>query len=162
MANIVKDFFDDLQRQPYNVSIEERATITDDVLTNVMTHNEDMSELGEEINDEDVWKALKSMENGKATGLDGIQYDCYKALHRMYMTRSNDEGNDKDLFDIIETLTIIHQDIEKHGTDPLEKNGFAEGWICPLYKKTDPRLPSSYRPITLLNADYKIYMKALQ
>ena len=161
MANIVKTFFDDLQRQPYNVSIEEREVITEEVLTNVITHEEDMSKLDEEINEEDVWAALRSMENGKATGLDGIPYDLYKALHRIFLARSKDEGNEKDLFDIIETLTMVFQDIEKYGTDPLEENGFAEGWICPLYKKNDPRLPSNYRPITLLNADYKIYTKAL-
>src|SRR5258705_13000501 len=40
-------------------------------------------------------------------------------------------------------------------------SAFAEGWMCPLYKKKDRREISNYRPITLLNTDYKIYTKTL-
>jgi hypothetical protein len=39
--------------------------------------------------------------------------------------------------------------------------GFAEGWMCLLHKKNDKRNVSNYRPITLLNTDYKIFTKAL-
>jgi hypothetical protein len=38
---------------------------------------------------------------------------------------------------------------------------FAEGWMCPLYKKKDRRDIANYRPITLLNSDYKMFTKAL-
>ncbi|EPS95420.1 hypothetical protein FOMPIDRAFT_1054147 [Fomitopsis schrenkii] len=33
--------------------------------------------------------------------------------------------------------------------------------MCPLYKKKDRREIANYRPITLLNSDYKIYTKVL-
>lgn len=33
--------------------------------------------------------------------------------------------------------------------------------MCPLYKKKDPTEISNYRPITLLNTDYRILTKAL-
>lgn len=53
----------------------------------------------------------------------------------------------------------MYRDIEKHGIEP--STGFTEGWMCPLYKKGDRREISNYRPITLLNSDYKIFTKAL-
>ena len=35
------------------------------------------------------------------------------------------------------------------------------GWMCPLFKKKDPTDICNYRPITLLNTDYKILTKVL-
>lgn len=37
----------------------------------------------------------------------------------------------------------------------------AEGWLCPLYKKGDKTDIDNYRPITVLNTDYKIMTKVL-
>jgi hypothetical protein len=38
---------------------------------------------------------------------------------------------------------------------------FTLGWMCPIYKKKDPTEISNYRPITLLNTDYKILTKIM-
>ena len=38
---------------------------------------------------------------------------------------------------------------------------FALGWMCPIYKKKDQTEISNYRPITLLNTDYKLLTKVL-
>ncbi|PPQ81398.1 hypothetical protein CVT24_001827 [Panaeolus cyanescens] len=42
---------------------------------------------------------------------------------------------------------------------PLSR--FAEGWMCPIYKKKDRAEIENYRPITVLNTDYKILTRAL-
>jgi hypothetical protein len=56
-------------------------------------------------------------------------------------------------------LTVIFKDIQKHGVDPC--TDFSLGWMCPIYKKKDPTEISNYRPITLLNTDYKLLTKVL-
>lgn len=38
---------------------------------------------------------------------------------------------------------------------------FSEGWMCPIYKKKDRTDISNYRPITVLNADYKIMTRTM-
>ena len=63
------------------------------------------------------------------------------------------------VFDIIAILTKVFEDIRRHGID--KRLVFAHGWMCLIYKKKDPTEISNYRPITLLNTDYKLLTKTL-
>jgi hypothetical protein len=56
-------------------------------------------------------------------------------------------------------LTRVFNDISKHGISP--RTGFNKGWMCPLYKKGDRNNVANYRPITVLNMDYKTMTKVL-
>ena len=108
------------------------------------------------LNEESVSKALDSMKNGTATGLDGCPYKLWKALKKRH---DEDTNARKQGFDIIKVLNYVYQDIQVNGLE--EKSNFAQGWMCPLYKKKDPTEISNYHPITLLNTDYKVLSKAL-
>ena len=104
----------------------------------------------------DVAEALRRSATGKATGVDGIPYEFWTTLDaRWFRLRGTEEPQ----FDCLQLLTLVYKDIEDHGT--CKEAGFADGWMCPLYKKKDRRDIANYRPITLLNSDYKIYTKVL-
>jgi hypothetical protein len=54
---------------------------------------------------------------------------------------------------------MVYNDIETHGV--AQGTGFAKSWMAPIYKKNDPANITNYRPISLLNTDYKTFTKAL-
>jgi len=56
-------------------------------------------------------------------------------------------------------LAIVFNNICLHRVDPCID--FAKGWMCLIYKKEDQTDISNYRPITLLNTDYKVLTKVL-
>jgi ribonuclease HI len=103
-----------------------------------------------------VDKAIKLAKDGTAAGLDGCPNELWKELDKRYQRTlmKNKPG-----FDIVKTLTTLFQDIQENGVD--ERLNFAEGWMCPIFKKKDPTDISNYRPITVLNTDYKILTKTL-
>ena len=82
------------------------------------------------------------MAKGKSPGPDGLGAEFYHAFGAMVAPRLH------------EMLT----EAQALGTLP---ESFSSGDSSVLYKKGDPRDVRNYRPITLLQVDYKIYSKAL-
>ena len=117
---------------------------------------ESKQKLREQITEEEVRNAIRKTNNDKAPGLDGIPIELWKSMDDQF---KNDKSNPKKKCDIVWCLTQVFTDIEKNGMSPAAN--FNEGCISPIYKKKDPDNIANYRPITLLNTDYKIYTKAI-
>lgn len=95
------------------------------------------------VTEEEVRKAILSMQTGKAPGLDGFPVEYYKQF-----------------IDILApVLTDVYYEALETGHLPTTLN---ESVISVILKKgKDSMDPASYRPISLANVDYKIFTKVL-
>ena len=94
------------------------------------------------ISREEVVKAIRSMANRKSPGPDRIPAEFYRNFEAV----------------IADKLRDVYY--EMHELGELAPS-FLEGEIALIYKKKDPRDIRNYRPITCLNADYKILTKII-
>ena len=161
MAELAKQYHETLQKEGTDRNTHhERETQIENILKEIPNEqkfpNPEHSNLNHLIPEEDIEEALRLAKNGSATGLDGCPYELWKELKKRYEKKVKEE---KPGLNIIQTLTLIFQDIQRHGIAP--GTFFSDGWMCPLYKKKDQSLIENYRPITLLNTDYKLFTKAL-
>ena len=159
MAELARDYHDELQNLDVGGENDEgRREAIDEALrvTEKRLSEDDARYLANNPSESDVEQAIRAAQTRKASGLDGIPYELWKALLAVHKKMKN---SDKAYFNCLELLTIVFNDIEEHGF--MEGSTFAEGWMCPIYKKKDRREIGNYRPITLLNTDYKIYTKIL-
>lgn len=103
-----------------------------------------------------------SINGGKACGLDGIPIEIWKYLMNGHDNESQPDEQGKRnrvTVDIAGMLGKVLNSIATRGV--ATDTNFAEGWMCPIYKKKDKSDISNYRPITVLNTDYKVMTKIL-
>ena len=131
--NTFRDFFSTVYRQ----EIEEHAvnrTKSESSFT--------VEELDKVITIEELELAIKKLGKNKAPGSDGIPNEIWKGI----------PDNVK-----LELLKCFN--------DLFDNNVFPNNWseiiISPLYKKSDPNLPSNYRPISLANTILKLFTQVL-
>ena len=161
MANLAKEFHEALQEDEANLQHWEDQEMSTNIVLDEIPENQTLEEphaspLNELLKEAHVEKALHLAKNGSATGLDGCPYELWKTLKKHHDDAVK-EG--KVGFNITKVLTEVLNDIQRNGVDT--RTEFAMGWMCPIYKKKDPTEIGNYRPITLLNTDYKILTKAL-
>ena len=162
MAKLAKDYHNNLQKEGLSnkENREEYTHALNEILTIIPEaqhlDNPVFTPLNWEATQEQSEEALHLSKNGSATGMDGCPYELWKNLHEHYNTtrQMNKEG-----FNICKVLTEVFNDIQTHGVDPNTQ--FTLGWMCPIYKKKDPTEICNYRPITLMNTDYKLLTKVL-
>ena len=161
MASLAKTYHEGLQQIDLGILDQNSheillTPILDKIPGNQQLIEPERTEMNEEISKAQVAKALRLSKNGSATGMDGCPYELWKTLSDKH---DHATQRNKTAFDITYALTEVFNDIQRHGVD--ETTDFALGWMCPIYKKKDPTDISNYRPITLLNTDYKILTKTL-
>ncbi|PNH01965.1 Transposon TX1 uncharacterized protein [Tetrabaena socialis] len=89
-----------------------------------------------------VARALRATPHGKAPGRNGLPADLYTVFSRQFSP----------------SLATLYTAIGTTGTMPAR---FTDGIITVLFKKGVPTEPGNYRPITLLNTDYRNLAKVL-
>ncbi|KAJ4451297.1 hypothetical protein ANN_02758 [Periplaneta americana] len=135
----VETFFNSL----YSAS-PTSVTETDTLLKHVNRHLnlQQQSDLQLPITEEEILMAIETAPKNIAPGPDGLTYQLYKIHWTL----------------IKDTLVELFNYIFDSG---IVVEGFSDGIVILLPKVTQPRTVSDYRPITLLNTDYKLFMKIL-
>lgn len=158
MASVAKEYYDGLQNDDRGDLEGTHEDAIRETLSgiNVRLTGDQRNELGRALMMEDTLDAMMGAAAGKAAGLDGVPVELWQALMRKC---NKDAKANKPTFNPAAVMKNVFNDIEMHGVH--RGSLFAEGWICPIYKKGEKRQISNYRPITVLNADYKMFTKAL-
>lgn len=99
-------------------------------------------ECGRNIATSELLHACAYLPTGKSPGPDRLPNKMYKVLSKI----------------IAPILTEVINESAANGVLP---DSMKQGLISVLYKKGDRKDPRNYRPITLLNNDYKIMMRVL-
>ena len=159
MARKAKEYHDSLQNVDRDPAQPPDQAKLDKILENVTTRTtpKQKNKLAKYLSCLDIHKALRDLSNNKAAGLDGIPMELWKMMSALFDAFS--EQADNLYCDVVKILTRVFNNIEEHGINP--STSFNEGWMCTIYKKGEKNNTVNYRPITILNTDYKTMTKAL-
>ena len=140
-----QSFYKNLYTQPDDTSVNARrvakAFFLDEDIPKISAEDKSACDLG--ITLEEISIALKSLKNGKTPGTDGFPPDFYKFFW-------------KDLGDLVyESLSFA---LDKGEMSIDQKRGVIN--LIPK-KDKDLRRLKNWRPISLLNTDYKILTKTM-
>jgi hypothetical protein len=151
MAEIARDYHNDLQKEGAEVPLSVRAEAQEEALGSVPSPQRgvNMDDLWKKLTEPDVSQAVNEAAAGRAAGMNSVISEFWKQQSKIYDdAQKKGEVAEKKRGNIIKVLTWVYNDIEEHGV--IEDTGFALGWMCPIFKKKDVTDIANYRPITLV------------
>ena len=160
MMEIALKHHEELQKRPEMTQDREEAIEKLKDKTEAKTTEQDKEYLKKLTTYDEVKESLKKAPNGSSPGVDGIIYEFYKEK-----MKKHEECNENP--DIVRMLHMLINDIESKGIIKLKKDEnpnrheFTDGLMTLLFKKKEKWKIANYRPITLLNTDYKTYTKTI-
>ncbi|KAF5378615.1 hypothetical protein D9615_007186 [Tricholomella constricta] len=162
MAEIARKYHSEIQSigRCYDAAKEEREKAIEEALNALETKltDEESDELNTPLTSSEIRRAIYDSANEKSPGLDGIPTEIWKELTRNPEHIKEDE-EEEEIWDAARLLRDAYNNVIEYGI--LQDTDFASGWMSPIFKKKDKTKIENYRPITVLNADYKIMTKTL-
>jgi len=161
MAEITRNYHNDLQsvgllHQENDLRAAAINETLDAIPNSQKLPNPEQSPLNAPLTRSDIDDTLRNVKLGTAAGPDEIPYELWKHLDRDF---ESDTKNEAPGFDVMKCMTKVINNIQTHSIDPSMQ--FTLGHMCPIFKKKERDNIQNYRPITLLNTDYKLMIKAL-
>ena len=150
ILNEVKNFYADLYSNNQNEicgrisTIQNKTTKQEEMLRKISktVSRENKQHCEDPINTKDIRKAISSLENNKSPGNDGLTAEFYKTFAELLQ----------------EDLRELFEEISTMGRMP---ESMRQAVITCVYKKGKTEDITNWRPISLLNYDYKILTKVL-
>ena len=136
----IQEYYQTLYKKETSSNVEIQKNC--DILKNKAIEKEEAEKLGSLITEKEIKTALKQMKNEKSPGSDGLTKEFYIIFWN-------------DLKDILEEM--LNNIYLANSLSESQK----EGVIKLLYKKGNTKELKNWRPISLLNIDYKILTKIL-
>ena len=138
MLTIFKNFYSELYKEHCgNTSIQEELLGS---ITSKLKNDHSPHPAQDLLKQDLIKKTLTLMANNKTPGPDGITVEFYKCFFN----------------DISDIMVDIFTEIFQHGVLPPS---MSKAVTVLIPKEGDNNNPSNYRPITLLNTDYKLLTK---
>ena len=156
MMEIALNHHKELQKKPEMTREREEPIENIKKTMQTRTSNKEKEELKKQTTYEEVKISLKRAPNGSAPGIDGIIYEFYK--EKMQNHEKNEDNPD-----MTGILHMVINDIKVNGLKRMNKENesrkkeYTDGIMHLLFKKKEKWKIANYRPIMLLNTDYKTY-----
>ena len=160
MADIASEYHAQLQFQEHDPRDKTEKPVRQHILGLLKSRLSPTSKalLSGRTTEQQVRTAIRKTNLEKAPGPDGIPIELWRSMDDQYRDAVK-RGEPESRCDIVWVLTQAFTDVEDFGMDPQAK--LNKGCMTPIYKKKNPEDIANYRPITLLNTDYKTFTKAL-